>query len=591
MNRPALAAAYDMQGAFNEALISLTRDARIEPVLQAADRILEPWGGLGAYGIADQVSNRFVSEEISGLVVMSRGVPPIFLAVAAFLLNIVVSRMIQSEREQIGLLKAFGYTSLEVGRALLQVHHGHRPRRRGARLPPGRARRSQPRPGLSDYYKFPFLVFRVDPAAFVTGVAASVLAAAAGGIFVLRGVFALTPAVAMRAAAPADYSRSATLGRVLKAVLDQPSRMVVRRIAREPLRAAIAVIGIAAGMAISVAMVNVMAAFDVTIERNFTLIDRSDVTVSFVEPLSDRVIFDLARIEGVIEIEPFRSVPAVLRNGRHSYRGGVSGLVAEPGLYRAMGIDMAPLDLREDGIILGTSLADLLAISPGETLTVEVREGHRPVIEVPVAGVAETLLGSPAYMEIGALNRALKEPGRVSGAYLRIDAAHSEAIYRELKNMPSVAGVSIAAEARAAFRKVMDSGAGAIRYVMTAIAAVITFGIVYNSARIAFAERARDLASLRVIGFTRGEAAFVLLGELAIIILFALPVGALLGYYMAQAVSAGFSTDLYRIPAMFVPESYGAAGLAVIAAAAVSGWLVKRDVDRLDLVSALKTRE
>ena len=591
MNHSALAAAYDMDGAFNEALLSLTRGAETQAVLAAADRILEPYGGLGAYGLKDQISNRFITEEIAGLVVTSHVVPPVFLAVAAFLLNIVVSRMIRAEREQIGLLKAFGYTSFEVGlhyfKFIMAIAVG------GAMLGclfgviGGRSLATV----YQIYYKFPFLVFRVVPAAFVTGVAASVLAAAAGGILVLRGVFTLTPAVAMRAAAPADYSRAAAMGGILRTLLDQPSRMVLRRIAREPLRTLLAVIGIAAGMAISVAMVNVTAAFDITVERNFTLVDRSDVTLAFIEPLPDRVIHDLRRIAGVIEVEPFRSVPAVLRNGPQSYRGGISGLVAEPRLSRAVGADLAPLPIREDGVLLGSALAELLGVAPGDRLEIEVREGRRPVIEVTVAGVAETLIGSPAYMRIEALNRALKEPGRVSGAWLRIDAAQSGEIFRKLRGMPAVAGVTVATEARAALEKVMDSGAGAVRYLMTAIAAVITFGIVYNSARIAFAERARDLASLRAIGFTRAEAAFVLLGELAVIILLALPIGAVLGYFMGEAVSAGFSTDLYRVPALFVPEGYGAAAAAVLLAGMVSGWLVKRDVDRLDLVATLKARE
>jgi putative ABC transport system permease protein len=252
---------------------------------------------------------------------------------------------------------------------------------------------------------------------------------------------------------------------------------------------------------------------------------------------------------------------------------------------------MQAIYVRADGIILAKSLADILHIQPGETLTVEVREGRRPVLQVPVVGVAQALLGAPTYMQIGTLNQALKEQNRVSGAYLRIDSARSAAIYHKLKDMPAVAGVSLREESRAAFKKVMDTGAGAIRYVMAAIAGIITFGIVYNSARITFAERSRDLASLRVIGLTTGETGFILLGELGIITLLALPLGSLLGYYLSMAVSVAFSTDLYSIPAIFVPESYGVAALAVLGASAISGWLVKRDVDRLDLVSALKTRE
>jgi putative ABC transport system permease protein len=213
------------------------------------------------------------------------------------------------------------------------------------------------------------------------------------------------------------------------------------------------------------------------------------------------------------------------------------------------------------------------------------------VIELPVAGVARSLLGAPAYMDLDALNRALREPGRVSGAYLAIDPALADEVYLALQGMPTVAGVSLKSQARDAFVTLMNTGAGAIRYVMGAIAFVITFGIVYNAARIAFAERSRDLASLRVIGFTRGETAFVLLGELAVVTLVALPMGALMGYYLSFGIAAGFSTDLYQIPAIFDPASYGQAMMVVLVASVVSGWLVKRDLDRSDLVEALKTRE
>jgi putative ABC transport system permease protein len=299
----------------------------------------------------------------------------------------------------------------------------------------------------------------------------------------------------------------------------------------------------------------------------------------------------LQRTPGVIEAEAFRTVPALLRNGRRTYRGAINGLISEPRLNRAVNSDMQAIYVRRDGIILAKALADILKIKPGEMLTIEVREGRRPILRLPVVSIAESLLGAPAYLELGALNRALKEPNRVSGAYLRIDKAASATIYRDIKDMPIVAGVSLRNDVRAAFKKLMDTGAGAIRYVMAAIAGIITFGIVYNSARIAFAERSRDLASLRVIGFTKGEAAFVLLGELAVITLLALPLGSLLGYWLAQAIGKGFSTDLYQIPVSFAPEAYGVAALAVLTASVVSGWLVKRDVDTIDLVSALKTRE
>ncbi len=595
MSRPGLAAAYDLDGAFNEALLGLARGANAQSILDQADRLMAAFGGSGGYALADQISNRFIAEEISNMRASATGVPPIFLAVAAFLLYIVINRMVQSEREEIGLMKAFGYTDIEVGshyfKLIMVIALGGALVGCLGGIASGRAMIEV----YSAYFKFPFLVFRLDPASFVTGVTVSVLAASAGGVLVLRQVFALTPATAMRPPAPPDYSRTQGLGRTLTRFLDQPSRMVLRRLTRQPVRMAGAMIGIACGMGLSVAMITIYAGFDRTIDLTFSVVDRSDLNVSFTQPVSDKTLFELRRIPGVTRVEAVRYVPAVLRHGRESHRGAITGLPQAPvsnlALNRALDADMAPIEMPKTGVILSSVLAEMLDIKAGEILTVEVREGRQPDLEIPVAGIAQALLGSPAYMDLDALNQALREPRRVSGAFLTIDAAQADAIYETLQGMPTIAGISVKDEARDAFEVLMDTGAGAIRYVMGAIAFVITFGIVYNAARIAYAERARDLASLRVIGFTKAEVGFVLLGELAVVTLISLPVGAMLGYFLSFGIAAGFSTDLYQIPAIFDPVSYGQAMLVVLCAAVVSGWLVKRDLDRSDLIKSLKTRE
>ena len=591
MGRSGLAAAYDMEGAFNEALLGLSRGASEEAVLDAVDRLLEPYGGSGAYGLADQFSNRFVSEEISGLEAAAAGVPPVFLAIAAFLLYIVVSRLVQSERGEIGLMKAFGYTDTEVGahyfKLILAIAVGGALAGCLGGIAAGWALIGV----YAANFKFPFLVFKLDPASFATGVTVSILSASAGGLFVLRGVFALTPATAMRAPVPPNFSRTGKIGQSLNRFLDQPSRMVLRRLTRQPGRMAGSLIGIASGMALSVAMITIYAGFNRTIDLTFSVVDRSDVTVSFTHPVSDKTLFELVRLPGVERAEPVRHVRVVLHHGLESRRTELIGLPPRPELNRALDAAMAPIALPQRGAVLSDVLSAMLGVAPGDTLTVDVREGRQPLLRIPVAATAQALLGSPAYMDLDALNRALREPGRISGAYLTIDEAHADTIYTALQDMPTVAGVSLKHQARDAFVDLMNQGAGAIRYVMGGVAFVITFGIVYNAARIAQAERAREMASLRVIGFTKGEAAFILLGELAVVTMLALPLGALLGYYLSFGIAAGFSTDLYQIPAIFDPASYGQAMLVVLGAAAVSGWLVKRDLDRADLIEALKTRE
>ncbi|MCE8533590.1 FtsX-like permease family protein [Ruegeria pomeroyi] len=591
MTRTALEAAFDMDGAFNEALLSLSRGTEPDAVMAEVDRLLDRYGGTGAYHLDDLPSNKFVVEEISGIKRTSKTVPPVFMAVAAFLLYIVISRLVDAERKEIGLMKAFGYTSWEVGvhylKMVLVIAVGGAVLGSVLGVLAGRWSVNV----YMLYYKFPFLVFRLDPPSFAIGFGVSVLAASAGGLLVLRRVFALTPAVAMRAAAPADYSRARPLGGWLGRVLDQPTRMVLRRLTRQPLRMGGAIAGVGAATALGAAMASLLAAYDAMVETSFGVIDRSDVTVTFTHPIAEQSRYDLASIPGVIEVEPIRIVSAVLRNGRHSYRGAVNGMAEAPRLYRAVDADMTDIPIRRDGIILSTGLARELEIEAGDRLILDVREGRRPIVEVPVSGVSESLIGSPAYMEIGALNRLLKEPLRISGAFLRVDPAQGDSVYRILKDRPMVAGVALKSESRAALRKMMDQGAGAMRYVMAVIAGVITFGVIYNAARVAQAERERDLAGLRVLGFTRGEVAFVLLGELAAVVVLAMPLGALGGYWLNLAISAGFSTDLYQIPASFGLTGFGQAMIVVLIAALLSGWLVKRDIDRTDLILALKNRE
>lgn len=591
MGRRAIAAAYGMEGAFNEAILTLDRSARLAGVLDAVDRLLDPYGGTGSYGREHQHSNHFVSSELDQLRSMSVIMPPLFLIVAAFLLTLVVSRMVHSEREQIGLIKAFGYTDLAVGLHYFKMVVVIAALGAAAGCVLGvLAGRSLAGVYLL-HFKFPSLTFRPDPRPFLMGFLVSIGSASAGGCFVLRRVFALTPASAMRPPAPPDYSRTGGLTRRLDARLDQPCRMVLRRLLRRPGRMIGAAAGIAFGMALSVGMIAILGSFDTTVSLTFDVFDRSNLAVAFNDAASDRTLHELRSLPGVIEAEPARSVPVILRHGLRDHHGTIDGLISPQRLNLALDAELRPIPLRAGGIVLGRTLANTLGVRAGNVLDVEVRTGRRPRLSLPVVGVAGTVMGAPAFMDLDSLNRALREPNRISGAWLRIDEAKASSIYRELKRMPTIAGVRIKRDSRVAFREQMDSGPGSMRYLILAIAGVVAFGVVYNAASIAYAERARDLASLRVMGFTRGETAFVLLGELAIVTLAALAGGAILGYGAFFLFAEAFSMELYQIPTNFTSASAGTGAAVVLGSAIVSGWLVKQIMDRADLVSVIKTRE
>ncbi len=587
----AIEAAFDLDGAFNEFLLATARGANSQALIDELDRLLAPYGAIGAFSRADQTSNRYLVEELAQLNTMGRVMTPIFLGVAVFLMNIVITRLVETERDQIGIMKAFGYANHEVGAhylkfviviALAGAVVGW-----GGGLWLGKLIAGI----YQTYFHFPFLVFVAEFGTFAIALAVSGAAAALGAIAAVRSAIALSPAVAMRPPAPPKFARGRGFsGRIFNSV-DQLSRMIFRRLAHQPFRAALTTFGIGAAMSLSVMMRFNVNATDYMLDVSFNIVDRSDIFVSFIEPLSQEAVFELGHIEGVTLVEPVRSSPVLFLNKRITQLGAITALSEQPVLNRVVDENLLPVTIRGEGIVLSRQLADLLAAPVGEMIRVELRDGRRPVLDVPVVGVVEALVGTPAYMPIDALNRRLKEPLRISGAYLKADPLKRASVYRELKSFPEIAGVSLQREAYKNFEKVIDEGPGTFRYIMTVFSIVIAVGVVYNSARIGFIERSHDLASLRVMGFTKTEAGYVLLGEIIALVIFALPIGSVLGFLIWSYLAGALSTELYQIPVIYREDGLGYAAMIVLLAATAASAYIQRDINRLDLVSALKTKE
>jgi putative ABC transport system permease protein len=295
-------------------------------------------------------------------------------------------------------------------------------------------------------------------------------------------------------------------------------------------------------------------------------------------------------LPGVINAEPTRSVPARLRVAQRSRIVAITGLVAQPELNRVVDVTGAALRLPPDGLVLSDMLAEVLGARQGDLVTVEVLDGRRPVRRVAIAGIVEEYMGMSAYMEIGALGRLVREES-ISGAFLQVDPAQAPALYDRLKAVPAVAGVALKRSAIESFQKTVKDTFYVMIFFNLLFSGVIAFGVVYNAARVALSERSRELASLRVLGFTRGEISFILLGELALVTWMAIPLGLLLGYLFAGLMVVAFETELYRFPFVISVRTYAYAATAVLVAATLSGLAVRRRLDHLDLVAVLKTRE
>ncbi len=591
MARKPLASAYDMDGAFNDVALTLMPGAVVEDVISRLDALLARYGGLGAYGRKDQVSHRYLSEEFRQLGTLATLFPVIFLGVAAFLLNIVLGRLIGIQREQVAVLKAFGYANMAIGlhyaKLVLWIVV--------AGVCGGLAAGTWLGKGLSgiymEFYRFPYLKYVLRPSVAVTAALVSAAAAMLGTLQSVRRAALLPPAQAMRPEPPERYRETVVERLGLKRFLSHPGRMIARHIGRRPVKSLLSVVGIALACAILMVGRFQEDALDFMVDVQFRLAQREDLTVTFVEPASRRSLHELRSLRGVEHGEPFRSVPARLRFEHRSYRTSIEGIGATASLHRILDTRLRPVDIPPAGVVLTEHLGDILGIRPGDLLTVEVLEGSRPVRQVPVAALAKQYVGVSASMELGALNRLMREGSAISGVYLAADERFLPSIYRTLKGMPRVAGTTIREDAIRSFYETLGETLLIFTFINTLLAGTIAFGVVYNSARIALSERSREMASLRVLGYTRREISYIMLGEIFALTLAAVPIGFLIGRALCGYIAAGLKSDLYRVPLVLEPHTYAFAAAVVLASTCLSGIAVVRKLGRLDLVAVLKSRE
>jgi putative ABC transport system permease protein len=591
MRRAPLAAAFDLDGAFNNVAIALSPGAPERSVIAQVDLVLERYGGQGAYGRDDQVSHSYLDQELDSLVVLSRVFPAVFFGVAAFLLNVVIARILSAQREQVGILKAFGYRNTEVALHYLQMVMvivlvgsviGIAV---GAWLGRGMAA------VYAEFYRFPYLEHRLNLRVTFTALLIASAAALLGTLQAVLRAARLPPAEAMRPEPPSRYRHSWVERMGLGRVLDQPTRMILRHIGRRPLKSAATVLGIAMAVAILVLGRFQSTAIDTLVETEFGLAAREDLTVTFIEPTSYRALFALAAQPGVSQVEPMRNVPARLRAGHREYLLAIRGLVEQPDLHRLLDVDRRPITPPVEGLLLTDHLAERLRVRPGDWLDVEILEGERPVRRMVVTDIVPEHIGMNAYMELTSLNRLMREGAAISGVYLKVDPAERDRLFRRIQEMPRVAGVSLQAEAVRSFEEEMAGTVLIFTLVITLLAVLIAVGVVYNSARIALAERGRELASMRVLGFRRAEISYILLGELALLTLLALPLGFAIGHGLTLLIATRLGTEMFRIPAVTSPASFAFAATVVLGAGLASALLINRRLNRLDLIGVLKTRE
>jgi putative ABC transport system permease protein len=586
-----VATAWDLYGAFNHVSLTLEPGAREAAVIAEIDALLKPYGGFGAYGRKDHPSHIRVTDEIRVLEILSIGFPTVFLTVAAFMTNSVLTRLLALQREQIAILKAFGFTNhtivvhylkfaavIVVGGTVLGALGGIALGNKLVTM-------------YTLFFRFPELAFRLDQPAVAIALAVGLGAVVAGVFSAVRRAARLPPAEAMRPEPPANYRPSLLERSGLGKWFSTSFRIAVRNIERRPVQALFTVAGLALATALLILPNTFKAGIADVLDFQWDVVQRQDLNLGLAEPSSARILHEFERLPGVVHVEPSRSASVRIHFNGRSRQIGLRSL--EPrGLHsRAVDMNGREIEPPAEGLVISAKLAQVVGAKPGDELLVEALEGKRPSRPLPLVALAEDFTGIAAYMRREAINRFLGEGDVITGASITLDAARRAEFLRELKGIPRVSSIAIKETMRQSFRETTAQSMGLIQTIYLTFAVIVAFGVIYNNARISLAERARELATLRVIGLTQREVGAIIVIELALLATLALPLGLVMGTGLANGIIQSVNTETVRLPLVFTSYTYTFAILIVILASSVSALVVLRKLKQLDLIGALKAPE
>lgn len=591
MPERALAAAFDMTGAFNSVTLKLAAGTLEQPVIDALDTVLKPYGGSGAHGREDQISHSFLDSEITQLEALAYILPPVFMGITVFLVNMVIGRIIALERSEIGLLKAVGYSDLEICLHYLMLAGLIALAGIGIGFGVGTWLARMMSQLYAQFFDFPYLVFGMGPGPYVGAALIALATAVAGSLRAALGAARLPPAVAMSPPAPPRFKRS-TFDRMMAAIhLSQPTIMILRSIIRWPVRSAMTVVGLGLAVAVLVSSGFFEDSLDVIIDTAFYQQNRQDVIIILSGETPESAVEDARALPGAMVVEGEMMYSAVLRNGHLEKNSTIQARRPGTMLSRMTDADGRVVEPPERGIVMSDRLAEQLDLRIGDLVEVEFLEADRGVYQVPVAELVTQYFGMGALMNLDTVSEMLRKAPQSRVINMRVDPEELPALHAALKDTPKAGGAILMTENRRAFQDTIAQNLLMITAIYGLLGILITVGVAYNGARVQLSERARELASLRILGFSRGEVSYILVGETMLLAILAQPLGWAIGWYVARLMTNSFDSDIYAIPLVLNPPTFSYASLIVLGAALGAALIVRRRIDTLDLVAVMKTRE
>ena len=557
---------------------------------QLADALKE-YGLISVYGREDQPSHLMVTQEIDSISSMSGPMSGLFLMIAGVILYIMLRRLVEHERTQIGALKAFGYKNSEiVGAYMLNGFiTGAAGGLAGAAVsvPIGDMYYSL----FSEYFNMPAIATEIDVAFLVNGV---LLAAAAGAISAFWGaknVIKLKPAEAMRPSAPAYITGSlADKFKLLPLILTKRGMMALRFIGRNKLKSAMIVFSIALSFALMTVGFSYRQLMDAMMMDQFSKVQTYDIKV-VLKSYADRdsAMSAVLALDGVKDAEAIIELPVTLVKNNRRRSVALTGLNPGSDKYKIMDDEGLVYDPPSDGLLITKNLADKMGVSQGDVVMIrnDLLYDDKPIRVKRVIG---SNFGAGCYMDAEALCSFFDKTPLASSIVLRTESGASAGVKEALVKAANVASVNDVKRILENYRRLAASYMSMI-YVIVALAALVAFAVIYNISNISLAERQREFATMRVLGLTSGEASEVLTFENWVLFTLAIMIGIPITIIMRYALAQSLSTDLYGLPSTTPLSAFVNSALGCAATVLFSNVVARRRIGRFRLVEVLKERE
>ncbi len=584
----------DFKDAFNQLVgtVSAAESGDVDRLLERLERELEPYGVLATTPRERQASNRFLSDEIKQLRSFAAVAPMIFMGVAALVLNVVMSRLIERQRTTIGTLKALGYS----GRTILfhylrfAVVIGLAGGVGGIGLGMLAAR------GMiaiyQDFFQFPDFDHRLYPDLMLTGIGISMFFAVGGALKGAWAALRLHPAEAMRPKPP-ERGGAIILERWpwLWRRLGFRSHMALRGLFRHPVRTGSAMLSTALATGIMFLSLTLISAVFFMLDFQFTQVLQSDVDIGYRDALSRRAHLEARDLPGVIFAEPIFAMTCDLRNGPHRRRNAIIGLDESHRLTRPLRKDLTPIDIPVHGLALAKKLAEILDVRRGDLVELTPVRGRRQTVHAPVVEIAESYLGLDCYADRRYLARLLGEGDAVSSIQMRLAPEQAETLFRRVKELPNAQALTYQIDVRETVNRTIIRTIATVHAILIFFAGVIAFGAILNNALVDLADRLREVSTLRVLGYSPAEVAAIFFRQSMLVFVCGLALGFPLSRVMLRGVMANTPTELVRIPEVMHPLVPWAVALValvfVLAAQAIVYWRIRK----LDWLEGVKVRE